>query len=63
MHARGNFCCNLQPVISIYIWSKNFSHSAYEKGEAKMAEIEGAIGRNDWTSMAAILASLFSLTE
>jgi hypothetical protein len=25
---------------SIYIWSKNFSHSAYQKSEAKMAEID-----------------------
>jgi hypothetical protein len=26
--------------LSIYIWSKNFSHSAYEKSEAKMAAID-----------------------
>jgi hypothetical protein len=25
--------------LSIYIWSKNFSHSAYEKSETKMAAI------------------------
>jgi hypothetical protein len=25
---------------SIYIWSKNVSHSAYEKSEAKMAAID-----------------------
>jgi hypothetical protein len=29
-----------ETVIYIYIWSKNFSHSAYEKSEAKMAEID-----------------------
>jgi hypothetical protein len=27
-------------VSSVYIWSKNFSHSAYEKSEAKMAAID-----------------------
>ena len=28
------------PVSSIYIWSKNFSHSVNEKSEAKMAAID-----------------------
>jgi hypothetical protein len=31
------------PVFSIYIWRKNFSHSAYKKSEAKMAEIDVAL--------------------
>jgi hypothetical protein len=26
--------------LSIYIWSKKFTHSAYEKSEAKMAAID-----------------------
>ena len=30
----------LIPVSSIYVWSENFSHSAYEKSESKMAEID-----------------------
>lgn len=30
----------LMPVISIHVWSNYFSHSAYEKGEAKMVEID-----------------------
>jgi hypothetical protein len=30
----------LLPVSSIYIWSKNFSHSVNEKSEAKMAAID-----------------------
>jgi hypothetical protein len=30
----------LQTVSSIYIWSKNFSHSVNEKSEAKMAAID-----------------------
>jgi hypothetical protein len=35
----------IHPVLNkwdlyIYIWSKNFSHSAYEKSEAKMAAID-----------------------
>jgi hypothetical protein len=29
-----------EPMSSIYIWSKNFSHWAYEKSEAKMAAID-----------------------
>jgi hypothetical protein len=29
-----------RPVISVYICSENFSHSAYGKREAKMAEID-----------------------
>jgi hypothetical protein len=29
-----------EAVSSIYIWSKNFSDSACEKGEAKMAAID-----------------------
>ena len=31
---------SVSPVSSIYIWNKNFSHSAYEKSEAKMAAID-----------------------
>jgi hypothetical protein len=27
-------------VSSLYIWSENFSHSAYERSEAKMAAID-----------------------
>jgi hypothetical protein len=30
----------LVAVSSIYIWSKNFSHSVNEKSEAKMAAID-----------------------
>jgi hypothetical protein len=30
----------VSPVSSIYNWSKNFSHSPYEKSEAKMAAID-----------------------
>ena len=33
------------PVSSIYIWSKNFSHSSKQESEAKDGEIEGAILR------------------
>ena len=30
----------VKPVISIYFWSKNFSHTAYENSKAKMAAID-----------------------
>jgi hypothetical protein len=30
----------VKPVISIYNWSKNFSHTAYENSKAKMAAID-----------------------
>jgi hypothetical protein len=29
-----------KPLNSIYFWSKNVSHSAYEKSETKMAAID-----------------------
>ena len=41
MHVFNDYSGNeFHTVTSIYTWSKNFSHSTYEKSEAKMAAID-----------------------
>jgi hypothetical protein len=48
----------LLPVSSIYIWSKNFSHLAYEKSEAKMAAIDVDVKIRNFGTLLAKMAEI-----